>query len=177
MLQQPEAMMSMPTRKTLPAAQIMARAGQFEAASSWVTVSQEMIDRFAEVINDHQFIHVDPIRAKAETPFGGTIAHGFLTLSLLSAMAYEVVPAPEEAVMGINYGFNKIRFLAPVPAGARVRGHFRLVECGERKPGELLSRYAVTVEIEGVDTPALAADWLGLAVLGKTDKNTGDNQA
>ncbi len=151
--------------ETLPAAEIKALAGTFSAQSSWHLVTQEMIDHFAEATSDHQFIHVDPVRAKAETPFGGTIAHGFLTLSLLSAMAYEVLPAPTEAVMGINYGFDKIRFLTPVPAGARVRGSFRLVECGERKPGELLSRYEVAVEIEGVDSPALVADWLGLAIL------------
>lgn len=156
----------MQDRKTLPAAELKAMAGNFQATSSWVNVTQEMIDAFAEATADHQFIHVDPVRAKAETPFGGTIAHGFLTLSLLSAMAYEALPKPAEAVMGINYGFDKIRFLSPVPAGARVRAQFRLVECDERKPGEMLSRYAVTVEIEGADAPALVADWLGLAILG-----------
>lgn len=156
----------MQDRKTLPAEEIKALAGNFQAVSSWVTVTQEMIDTFARATDDHQFIHVDPVRAKAETPFGGTIAHGFLTLSLLSGLAYEVLPTTAEAVMGINYGFDKIRFLAPVPAGSRIRAQFRLVECEERKPGELLSRYGVEVEIEGVDTPALMADWLGLAILG-----------
>jgi len=164
----------MPERQRLPIAEFKALAGKFEAASSWIKISQKMIDAFAEVTNDYQFIHVDPVRAKAETPFGGAIAHGFLTLSQLSSMAYEVLPAPAEAVMGINYGFDKIRFLTPVPAGARVRGHFRLIECGERKPGELLSRYQVTVEIEGNDAPALVADWLGVAVLGKTDTGKTD---
>lgn len=167
----------METRTTIPAAEIIARAGSFEAVSSWVHVTQDMIDRFAEATGDHQFIHVDPVRAAAQTPFGGTIAHGFLTLSLLSAMAYEVLPAPAEAAMGINYGFDRIRFLAPVPAGARVRARFQLVECGERKPGELLSRYNVTVEIEGSDAPALAADWLGLAVLVKPLESMKDRQA
>jgi acyl dehydratase len=152
-------------RQRLPLAELKASAGQIAATSSWYTITQDMIDRFADVISDHQFIHVDPARAKAETPFGGTIAHGFLTLSLLSAMAYEVLPTATEAVMGINYGFDKIRFLSPVPAGKRVRAHFRLLECGERKPGELLSRYDVTVEIEGSQNPALVANWLGLAVL------------
>ena len=162
----------MSERKTLPAAEIMAMAGSFEATSSWMAVSQATIDGFADITHDHQFIHVDPVRAKAETPFGGTIAHGFLTLSLLSAMIYEVLPTAQEAVMGINYGFDKIRFLAPVPAGARVRGHFKLIECSKRKPGELLSRYEVTVEIEGNDAPALAAEWLGMAILEpqKTEK-------
>ena len=158
--------MSDPIRKTLPAAELMALAGTYEATTSWMPVTQEMIDGFANITHDHQFIHVDPVRAKAETPFGGAIAHGFLTLSLLSAMIYEVLPAPEGAVMGLNYGFDKIRFLNPVPAGARIRGHFKLLECAERKPGELLSRYAVSVEIEGIDAPALAAEWLGMAILG-----------
>ena len=152
-------------RRRMPLAELKASAGTFSATSSWFEITQDMIDRYADAIGDHQFIHVDPVRAKAETPFGGTIAHGFLTLSLLSAMAYEVLPTANETAMGINYGFDKIRFLAPVPAGKRVRAHFRLLECGERKPGELLSRYDVTVEIEGFETPALVANWLGLAVL------------
>ena len=146
--------------------QVQELVGKSVGPTDWREVTQEMIDTFARATDDHQFIHVDPVRAKAETPFGGTIAHGFLTLSLLSGLAYEVLPTPAEAVMGINYGFDKIRFLAPVPAGSRIRAQFRLVECEERKPGELLSRYGVAVEIEGVDTPALMADWLGLAILG-----------
>jgi acyl dehydratase len=152
-------------RKRVPLAELVASAGKFEAMSSWVRVDQMMIDAFAELTGDRQFIHVDRDRAMAETPFGGTIAHGFLTMSLLSGMAYEALPAPQEAVLSINYGFDKLRFLSPVPAGSRVRGHFKLLDISERKPGEMLSRYEVTVEIEGSDKPALAAEWLGIAVL------------
>jgi acyl dehydratase len=149
----------------LPAQEIIELAGKFEGYSPWILVDQEQIDRFAEAIDDHQFIHVDPERARSETPFGGTIAHGFLTLSLLSTMIYQTLPRAREAVMGINYGFDKIRFLAPVPAGAKIRGVFRLNECDMRKPGELLSKYDVTVEIEGSQTPALVAEWYGLSFL------------
>jgi acyl dehydratase len=149
----------------LAAHEIIELAGKFEGYSPWITVDQDRIDRFADAIDDHQFIHIDPERAKAETPFGGTIAHGFLTLSLLSTMIYQTLPRAREAMMGINYGFDKIRFLAPVHAGAKIRGVFRLNECGLRKPGELLSKYDVTVEIEGSPTPALVAEWYGLAVL------------
>lgn len=154
-------------RKTVPLAELVASAGSFEATSSWIRIDQMMIDAFAEITGDRQFIHVDRSRAAAETPFGGTIAHGFLTMSLLSAMAYEALPAPAEAAMSINYGFDKVRFLSPVLAGSRVRGHFKLSELSERKPGEMLSRYSVTVEIEGSDKPALAAEWLGVTVLGQ----------
>lgn len=156
-----------PAGPVLPAAEILGKAGAFEAVSSWIEIDQARIDAFAEATIDRQFIHVDPVRAKAETPFGGTIAHGFLTLSMLSAMAYEVLPRAAEAVMGINYGFEKIRFLSPVPAGSRIRARFQLASCELRKQTEMLSRYAVTVEIEGSDRPALVADWLGMAVLGR----------
>jgi acyl dehydratase len=159
----------MENRKNVPLAQLAAMAGNFEAVSSWVEVTQPMIDAFAELTNDRQFIHVDPERAKAETPFGGTIAHGFLTLSLLSQMGYEVLPAPAEAVMSINYGFEKLRFLSPVRSGSRIRARFKLLEFGERRPGEMLSRHGVTIEIEGQDKPALAAEWLGVIVLGRQD--------
>ena len=156
-----------PNGPRLPAREIIDLAGTFEAYSSWITVTQDMIDRYADVISDHQFIHVDPERAAKEAPYGGTIAHGFLTLSLLSTMAYEVLPRANEAVMGINYGFDKIRFLAPVPSGSRIRGVFRLSDCEIRREGELLSRYNVTVELEGSEKPALVAEWYGLAILGE----------
>lgn len=155
------------TGPLMSAAEIKALAGSFEGVSPWIEVTQAMIDAFADATHDHQFIHVDPARAAAETPFGGTIAHGFLTLSLMSAMAYATLPRAREAAMGINYGFDKVRFLAPVRAGSRVRGRMKLAQCEERKPGELLSRYEVTVEIEGSDKPALAADWLGMTILRK----------
>jgi acyl dehydratase len=141
------------------------RVGQEIGVSSWMTVDQERIDRFAEVTADHQFIHVDPQRA-AETPFGGTIAHGFLTLSLLSAMGQEALPAIQGRTMGINYGLERVRFLSPVPSGARVRGRFTLSEISMRASTQAMLRYQVTVEIEGAGKPALAAEWIALAVLG-----------
>ncbi|MBR1220660.1 MaoC family dehydratase [Bradyrhizobium sp. U87765 SZCCT0131] len=140
----------------------MALVGTEIGTSPWHLVDQARIDAFAEVTEDHQFIHVDPARAARETPFGGTIAHGFLSLSLMSVFAYEVLPAIEGTRMSVNYGFDKLRFVSPVRAGARVRGRFTLAEATLRGPNELLSRTQVTVEIEGGDKPALVADWLGL---------------
>ncbi|KQW23323.1 nodulation protein NodN [Afipia sp. Root123D2] len=136
--------------------------GQELGISSWHTIDQKQIDTFAEATNDHQFIHVDPERARRETPFGGTIAHGFLSLSVLSGMAYEAMPTLEGSVMSINYGFDKVRFLTPVRAGKRVRARFVLAEATLRAPNELLSRTNTTLEIEGESKPALVADWLGL---------------
>ena len=130
--------------------------------SAWHTVDQSRIDAFADVTEDHQFIHIDPERAARETPFGATIAHGFLTMSLLSVFSYEALPKIEGATMGVNYGFDKLRFVSPVRAGSRVRGRFTLTEAKMRGPNELLSRTSVSVEIEGEAKPALAADWLGL---------------
>jgi acyl dehydratase len=126
--------------------------------SDWMEVPQSRIDKFADATDDHQFIHVDPERA-AETPFGGTIAHGFLTLSLLSAMNYNCVPRVREQTMGINYGFDKVRFMAPVPAGARVRGRFVLESARFRGAGMLMATYMVTIEIENAKKPALVANW------------------
>lgn len=129
--------------------------------SSWHVIDQKRIDTFADVIEDHQFIHVDPERAKA-TPMGTTVAHGFLTMSLLSVMSYEVMPGVQGMTMGFNYGFDKLRFVSPVKSGARVRGRFMLAEATMRKPGELLSRTQVNVEIEGEKRSALIAEWLAL---------------
>ena len=136
--------------------------GKEIGVSAWHLIDQKRIDTYAEVIEDHQFIHVDPERAKKETAFGTTIAHGFLTMSLLSIMSYEVMPVIEGTTMGVNYGFDKLRFISPVRAGSRVRGRFVLTEAKLRKPKELQSRTNVTVEIEGEDKPALVADWIGL---------------
>ena len=130
--------------------------------SAWHTVDQSRIDAFADVTEDHQFIHLDSERAARETPFGGTVAHGFLTLSLLSVFSYEALPKIKGATMGVNYGFDRLRFVSPVRAGSRVRGRFTLTEAAMRKPNELLSRTSVSVEIDGDTKPALAADWLGL---------------
>ena len=139
-----------------------AMVGKEVGVSSWHLVDQKRIDVYADVIEDHQFIHIDPERAKKETPFGSTVAHGFLTMSLLSIMSYEVMPVIEGTTMGVNYGFDKLRFISPVKAGSRLRGRFVLAEAKLRKDKELQSRTNVTVEIEGEEKPALVADWLGL---------------
>ena len=141
--------------------EIRSRVGTEIGLSSWLTVDQARIDAFAEATEDRQFIHTDPAAA-AQTPFGGTIAHGFLTLSLLSRMAADAMLVPEGLKMAVNYGLDRVRFLAPVRSGKRVRGRFVLAEAKLRKPNELQSRTNVTVEIEGEDKPALVADWLGL---------------
>ncbi|MGY4625061.1 MaoC family dehydratase [Bradyrhizobium sp. USDA 4486] len=146
----------------IPLEAYQAMVGKEIGVSSWHLVDQARIDTYADVIEDHQFIHVDPERAKKETAFGTTIAHGFLTMSLLSIMSYEVMPVIAGTTMGVNYGFDRLRFISPVRSGKRVRGRFVLAEAKLRKPGELQSRTNVTVEIEGEDKPALVADWLGL---------------
>ena len=129
--------------------------------SEWVLVDQPMIDRFAEVTGDHQFIHVDPVRA-AETPFGGTIAHGFLLLSLLPRLQASMNrPKPEGVRMGVNYGFERVRFVAPVRSGSRIRASSTLVSVEEKRPGQLQQLAEVTLQIEGGDKPALTAAWIG----------------
>jgi acyl dehydratase len=133
--------------------------------SAWRVVSQEMIDKFADATDDHQFIHIDPERARKETTFGGTIAHGFLTLSLLATLAYEVLPPVEGATMGINYGFDKIRFAQPVKSGSRIRARFTLAKIKIRPSGFIESAYDVTMEIENSIKPAFVARWLTIAVL------------
>ena len=126
--------------------------------SDWLTIDQAMIDAFADVTDDHQYIHTDPVRAAA-TAFGGTIAHGFLLLSLLPRLAKRVEPPPNMTI-GVNYGFERIRFVSPVRSGSRIRGVAVLESIEETKPGQFLSTFAVTVEIEGQDKPALVATWL-----------------
>ena len=145
---------------------LRSRVGQELGVSSWKTIDQNRIDRFAAVTEDLQFIHVNPERALAETPFGGTIAHGFLTLSLLSAMGQEALPTIRDRTMGINYGLERVRFLSPVPVEARLRGRFTLSEVSMRSDTQAMLRYQVTVEIDGAEKPALAAEWITLAVLG-----------
>ena len=137
------------------------RVGTEVGVSDWLTVDQERIDAFAETTEDRQFIHLDA-EAAAKTPFGGTVAHGFLSLSLLSRMGAEAMLIPEGAKMAVNYGLDRVRFIAPVRSGKRVRGRFLLDSIDEKAPGQLLMRHSVTVEIEGVDKPALTAQWLGL---------------
>ena len=146
-------------RTVVPLDELAGREGQ-ETVSRWFAMTQERVDAFAEATEDRYFIHTDPERARAEGPWGGTIAHGFLTASLMSAMAYDAVPAIEEAKHGVNYGFDRLRFVSPVPVGSQVRGRFRLDRCDRSKPGEVTLRWSVTVEIEGGDRPALVAEWI-----------------
>jgi len=141
--------------------QIRARLGEEVGVSGWLLVDQPRIDAFADSTEDRQFIHIDPAAA-AQTPFGGTIAHGFLTLSLLSRMAAEAVLVPDGLRMAVNYGLDRVRFLAPVRSGKRVRGRFTLDSIEEKAAGQILMRHNVTVEIEGEGKPALTALWLGL---------------
>src|SRR5256885_8066136 len=141
--------------------EIRARVGQEVGVSSWLVVDQARIDAFAETTEDRQFIHVD-LAAAAQSPFGGTIAHGFLTLSLLSRMGAEAMLIPEGVKLAVNYGLDRVRFLAPVRSGKRVRGRFTLDSVEEKAPGQVLMRHTVTVEIEGEEKPALTAQWLGL---------------
>lgn len=133
--------------------------------SSWIEIDQARIDAFAEVTNDHQFIHVNPELAR-QTPFGTTIAHGFLTLSLASSMSYEAVAPLEGVMMGVNYGFDKLRFLAPVPVNSKVRGRFKLLSAEDKGGGRWLLKHELTVEMEGGDKPALIAEWLGMQMVG-----------
>lgn len=137
-----------------------------DTVSDWITVTQAMIDGFAEATGDRQFIHVDPARA-AQTPFGGTIAHGFLTLSLMPQLAEKVADAPvvQGMRMAVNYGGNSVRFVTPVRSGARVRGRFHLAAFDEKRPGQYQQVTDFTVEIEGADTPALVAQWITLIYL------------
>ena len=148
-----------------PTAALAGLVGTEVGVSRWILVDQARIDAFAGITEDRQFIHIDPVAA-ASSPFGGTIAHGFLTLSLLSAMTFDAVPPLEGVTMGINYGFDKLRFLAPVPAGSQVRGRFRLLSAEDRGGGRWLLKHEVTVEIDGSDKPALVAEWLGMQVVG-----------
>lgn len=141
--------------------EIRSRIGEEVGISGWFTIDQARIDAFADATEDRQFIHLDP-DAAAQSPFGGTIAHGFLILSLLSRMAAEAMLLPEGLRMAVNYGFDRVRFRAPVRSGKRVRGRFILDSVEEKAPGQILMRHSVTVEIEGEDKPALTAQWLGL---------------
>lgn len=132
--------------------------GQELGTSKWITIDQAMINLFADATHDHQFIHVDPNRAAAESPFGGAIAHGFLTLALLSVMNFSGMPKFREQTMGINYGFDRVRFISPVRTGSRVHGRFVLSDCRLRRASILMTAYNVTVEIENEIKPALTAN-------------------
>jgi acyl dehydratase len=152
-------------QRTLSLDDMRALSGQEVGVSDWLIVTQDRIDGFAEVTGDDQFIHVDPVRAAA-TPLGGTIAHGFLTLSLLPILGRDTVPRIRDRTMAINYGLDRVRFVSPVRSGARVRGRYTLAAVEPRSETEFLLRYQVIVEIEGGTKPALVADWLTLAIMG-----------
>ena len=137
---------------------MVARIGETIGTSDWFPMGQDRINAFADCTEDHQFIHVNPEMAKM-TPFGGTIAHGFLTLSMLASMMEKGVEAPTTK-MSINYGFDKVRFITPVKSGARIRGHFKLLELVEKRPGQWQQKVEATIEIEGEDKPALIAEWM-----------------
>ena len=138
---------------------LAARVGTEIGVSDWITVTQPMVDTFAQVTGDEYFLHVDPQRAAA-LPFGGTIAHGFLTLSLLAKMGYQACPYVEGARFPLNYGFDRVRFVAPVPVGRRVRGHFVLHNAEIVSSSQRQLTYDVSVEVEGGSRPALVAEWL-----------------
>ncbi len=147
----------------IPKAEMLEQKGRKFEPGPWVILDQERINQFADCTEDHQFIHIDEEKA-AQTPFGGTIAHGFLTLSMLVKMTEEAGVAPEGLLMGINYGFNKVRFLAPVRAGKRIRAHMEITDIEEKDGGRFLVTQSISVEIEGEETPALVAEWLGMMV-------------
>ena len=162
--------MSTQNEATLTAPNVVSKAelsdyvGYKASPTKWHQVTQAQIDQFADCTLDHQFIHVDPEKAK-KTPFGTTIAHGFLTLSLLSHFAEQFSITIEGAYMGINSGFDKIRFLQPVKVGSNIRAHATIMSIDETKPGQYRVKTDVSVEIEGVDTPALIAEWVGIQLV------------
>ena len=143
-------------------AALTAQIGQEVGVSNWITVDQAMIDQFAATTHDDQWIHIDPERAARDTPFGSTIAHGFLTLSLASRFAYDCFEELPGQSMSINYGFDRLRFVSPVQAGHQIRGRFKLKCVSLRKPTELLRSVELTIEIDGQTAPAIVAEWLGL---------------
>jgi acyl dehydratase len=149
--------------------EFVALVGQSLGHSNWLTIDQDRINQFAEVTEDRQFIHTDIERAKTDSPFGGTIAHGFLTLSLLSHLGSQVFPTIEDKALTINYGLNKVRFLSPVMSGARVRVAITLNSAVERQPGRFMCQFESVVEIEGQETPALVAEQVLLHVMKDAD--------
>ncbi|MEC9218175.1 MAG: MaoC family dehydratase [Pseudomonadota bacterium] len=149
---------------TLNVDQLNDYIGKEVGISEWLLVDQERINQFADATGDHQYIHVDSDRA-AQTPFGTTIAHGFLTMSLMVLMGYEGSTKLENSVMGINYGFDKLRFINPVKVNSKIRGRFQLISAEEKKPNQWLLTHNITVEIAGEEKPALVAEWLGMTVV------------
>lgn len=139
--------------------------GKEVGVTDWLEVDQDRINKFADATGDHQYIHIDAERA-AETPFGTTIAHGFLTLSLLSMLGSKNGGMKlKNSVMGINYGLDKVRFINPVKVDAKIRARFQLISAEEKNPKHYLMKHNVTIEIDGEEKPALIAEWLGMTVL------------
>ncbi len=147
----------------VPRAKLSSYIGQALEPGEWFEIDQDRINQFADVTLDHQFIHVDPEKAAA-TPFGSTIAHGFLTLSMITHLTSGAVLVPEEVVMGINYGFDKVRFLAPVKSGGQVRALVKIIDVTEKDNGQILVKQGITIEIQGEETPALVCEWLTMWV-------------
>lgn len=148
----------------VPVADLAQYVGQHLGHSGWLVIDQHRIDQFATATGDHQFIHVDPARAAA-TPFGGTIAHGFLLLSLMPQLMAGVMVMPEGTEMAVNYGAEQVRFIRPVPAGAEVRLGVELLEAREKQPGQWLLRARATLEIAGQEKPACVAELLSLCFI------------
>jgi acyl dehydratase len=155
----------MPEKLDLAAYQAL--QGEVMGHSDWITVDQKMIDGFCEVTGDYQFIHNDPQRAKDDTPFGGAIAHGFLTLSLITQMYKDRVPQLIDHELVINYGLNRVRFLEPVPSGSDIRGEFKLKSISKRREGQYLSENEVRIHIKSSEKPAMIGTWLTLLVSGE----------
>lgn len=151
---------------TISKAEFLASKGAEYGPGEWFKVDQERVNLFADATDDHQFIHIDPEAAKA-TPFGGTIAHGFLSLSLLAYLVPLISPKPENVQMGVNYGMNKLRFLAPVKVGSEIRVKSKVLDVVEKRPGQILTTSEITVEIKGEETPALITEWLGMTFVGE----------
>ena len=145
--------------ETISVSDFPALAGTDREPSDWLEITQDRVNQFADATNDHQFIHVKPLKAKL-TPFGGTIAHGFLTLSLLTHLMTQNAPVPDGLKMTINYGSDKVRYIAPVRVGKRIRANQKIVDVTEKKPGQWLVKTEVSIEIEGEDKPALIAEIL-----------------
>jgi acyl dehydratase len=139
--------------------------GKEVGVSDWMVIDQDRINKFAEATGDHQYIHVDPERA-AQTPFGCTIAHGFLTMSLLVKLGYQAGTKIENTAMVINYGLDKLRFINPVKVNSKIRARFELATVQQKKPDQYLLKHVVTIEIEGEEKPALIAEWLGMSIIG-----------
>ena len=151
--------------KTNTTESIQKKIGQEIGVSEWLQITQSMIDRFADLTDDHQFIHVDPIAA-AQSAFGGTVAHGFLILSMIAKFVTAADFHMQGTAMVLNYGFERIRMVSPVKTGSRIRGRFTLNSMVERSPGQWLSSLHIIIEIENESKPAVVADWLGLQFVG-----------